>query len=297
MIRLLQQVGYVSADSGPASWRLVQYPDGSGSIRLPDGWQIESASKGAVAAAGPQGRIFKAIHITAMTRADAAATEQLYRTTGVPPHVISQTFAGIIVADPVDAVSAMIAVESQTVAKYGDGSFRFLRLIQVVPVPPPPPLAHAALIDYEFMMKGVRDRALQYVTVSNDFGNGTWGYYTSGLASRSEAFARNFSLLYEILLSAQTAQHTIQEKWDSALDSLSEAGEIRRQAQVNQSQTMVRVHADRVEVIRGRRLVEDTATGQRVDANLAYIREIVRELNAREGPGRYVEIPARDLVR
>ena len=37
------------------------------------------------------------------------------------------------------------------------------------------------------MFKGGRERAFQYVVVSGDLGNGIWGYYTSGLVSRSKA--------------------------------------------------------------------------------------------------------------
>jgi len=298
ILRLLQQAGHIPAGSGtPGNWRTVQYPDGSGTIRLPEGWQIGSASKGAVDAAGPQGRIFKAIHLTAMTRANAAATEQLYRTTGVPPQVIAQNFARLIIADPGDPVSTMVAVESQYSAKYGDGSYRFLRLIQAVPAQPPAGTAQAAFIDCEFMNKGVRERSLVYVAYSGDFGNGTWGYYTSGLATRSESFARNFSLLYEILLSAQTAQHTIQERWDSALNNQREIAEIRRQVHDNRNLSNERIHADRIEALQGRRIVQDRATGQTGYANLGSSREIVEGLNAREGWARYQEIPLRDLMR
>jgi len=299
ILRLLQQAGHIPAGSGGAAgnWRTVQYPDGSGTIRLPDGWQIGSASKGAVDAAGPQGRIFKGIHLTAMTRANAAATEQLYRTTGVPPQVSAQIFAKAIVADPVDAVSTMVAVESQYSAKYGDGSYRFLRLIQAVPAQPPAGTAQAAFIDCEFMNKGARERSLVYVAYSGNFGNGTWGYYTSGLATRSESFARNFSLLYEILLSAQTAQHTIQERWDSALNNQREIAEIRRQVHDNRSLSNERIHADRIEALQGRRVVQDRATGQTGTANLGYAREVVQSLNKQAGWARYQEIPLRDLVR
>jgi len=158
-------------------------------------------------------------------------------------------------------------------------------------------MAQAAFIDFEFMLNGVRDRALQYVIISNDFGNGTWGYYTSGLATRSETFTRNFSLLYEILLSAQTAQHTIQERWDNALSNLREIGEIRRQVHDNRSLSNERIHADRIESLQGRRVVQDRSTGQTGYANLGYSREVVQSLNTQAGWARYQEIPLRDLVR
>jgi hypothetical protein len=109
-----------------------------------------------------------------------------------------------------------------------------------------------------------------------------------------EVFARNFSLLYEILLSAQTAQHTIQERWDSTLNNMRE---IRRQVHDNRSLSNERIHADGIEALQGRRVVRDSATGQTGYANLGYSREIEQGLNAREGWARYQEIPLRDLVR
>ena len=299
VLRLLQQAGHIPADSGggPGNWRTEQYPDGSGTVRLPEGWQIVSAVKGAMDAAGPQGRIFKAINIQCTTRAGAAQTEQVLRMAGMPPHLIAQNFARIIIADPGDPASTMVAVGLQNSAKFGDGSYRHLRLVQVVPLQPPPGLAQAAIIDHEYMLKGIRERSLVYVAISGDFGNGTWGYYTSGLATRSETFTRNFSLLYEILLSAQTARHTIQERWDNALNNLREIGEIRRQVHDNRSLSNERIHADRIESLQGRRVVQDRSTGQTGYANLGYASEVVRSLNSRAGWARYQEIPLRDLVR
>jgi len=191
----------------------------------------------------------------------------------------------------------MAAVAAQNSAKFDDGSYRFLRLIQASPVQPPPGLARAAFIDHEYTLKGVRERSFAYVAYTGDFGNGTWGYYTSGLATRSETFAKNFSLLYEILLSAQTAQHTIQERWDSALNSQREIAEIRRQVHDNRSASNERIHADRIEALQGRRVVRDSATGQTGYANLGYASEVVRNLNTQAGWARYQEIPLRDLVR
>ena len=299
VLRLLQQAGHIPADSGgaPGNWRTVQYPDGSGTVRLPEGWQIVSAVKGAMDAAGPQGRIFKAINIHCTTRAGAAQTEQVLRMAGMPPHLIAQNFARIIIADPGEPASTMVAVGLQNSAKLGDGSYRHLRFVQVVPLQPPPGLAQAAIIDHEYMLKGIRERSLVYVAISGDFGNGTWGYYTSGLATRSETFTRNFSLLYEILLSAQTAQHTIQERWDSTLNNMREIGEIRRQVHDNRSLSNERIHADRIEALQGRRIVQDRSTGQTGYANLGYSREVVQSLNTQAGWARYQEIPLRDLVR
>jgi hypothetical protein len=54
-------------------------------------------------------------------------------------------------------------------------------------------------------------------------------------------------------------------------------------------------HADFGEVIRGYRTVEDTTTGERKEVPLGDAKEIVGTLNEGD-PGRYKEIPARDMI-
>jgi hypothetical protein len=43
------------------NWQVEFFPDGSGQIELPDGWQITFAQKGMVSAAGPQGEIERGV--------------------------------------------------------------------------------------------------------------------------------------------------------------------------------------------------------------------------------------------
>jgi hypothetical protein len=292
MVRLLQQVGYIGTGAEALNWRVAQYPDGSGQMQLPDGWQITGAFKGMVEATGPHGSVALRFHLPEVyTRATVAQMQSM----GIP------TLAVQFMADPTDPVSAMVALEPQIdahVRKFGGSGWpRTLRVVEVAPIPVSHPLAQAGLIDHEAQGGGIRGRCLSYVILSAVFSMGAWGYQHSFACSPVQSFAQNLPVLLQIWGSAQTAGHVIQEYWDNALNNLREAGEIRRQAQLGHSQTMARVHADRIEVIRGSRLVEDTATGQRVDANLAYVRDIVQGLNTREGWNRYREIPARDLVR
>jgi hypothetical protein len=291
-IRLLRQVGYLGAGADAPGGRVAQAPDGSGQMQLPDGWQITGAFKGAVDARGPHGFVALRFHLPEVhTQAAVAQMQSL----GLPATVAQ------FVADQTDPQSAMVALEPQIdahVRRFGGGGWpRTLRFVEGVRIPVSPPLAHAALFDHETLALGSAHRCLSYVILSAVFSMGAWGYQHSIACSPAQSFAQNLPILLRIWASAQTAGHTIQEYWDKALDSLREAGEIRRNAQVDRSLTMDRIHADRIEVIRGRRLVEDTATGQRADANLAYIREIVQDMNRREGWNRYRDLPARDLVR
>jgi hypothetical protein len=292
MIRLLQQVGYIGTGAEALNWRVAQYPDGSGQMRIPDGWHVTGAFKGAVDANGPHGFVTLRFHLPEVyTRAAVAQLQSL----GLPATVAQ------FVADQTDPLAAMMTLEPQIdahVRRYGGSGWpRTLRVVEGARIPVSPPLANAALIDHETFALGATHRCVSYIILSAVFSMGAWGYQHSFVCSPAQSFAQNLPVLLKIWGSAQTAGHVIQEYWDNALNNLREAGEIRRKAGIGQAETTARVHADRIEVIRGRRLVEDTATGQRADANLAYVREIVRELNAREGPGRYQEIPARDLVR
>jgi hypothetical protein len=50
----------------------VPLPDGSGSLRLPAGWQIGSAVKGMVSAGGPEGSVDLGIWFTVFTPQAAA---------------------------------------------------------------------------------------------------------------------------------------------------------------------------------------------------------------------------------
>ena len=72
--RLMQLAG---GGAGPApapalNWREVMYPDGSGSMRLPEGWVISMSHKGMAAANGPHGMVESGIWSPVYTRAAAA---------------------------------------------------------------------------------------------------------------------------------------------------------------------------------------------------------------------------------
>ena len=283
--RLMQLYGGAgAAPARPAlNWRETPFPDGSGSMRIPDGWVITFAQKGMASAEGPHGVIERGIWTTVYTRAAAA---QMSGVAGmpVPGPVFDPT-------DPVTALQAHTSFINAANQQRGIPARRILRLVEAAPAPVVPGYSQAAYIDYEYEMSGRRYRCIQYVMLGNVSVAGTWVFYTTYVASPSETFAQNLPVLLQIWGSSRTAQHVLQERIDNAMQSLREAGDIYRQATGNRERAQQKMHDKWTEVFRGTRIVEDSLTGDRGSANLAWSKDIVRKLNEAEGHNRYREIP------
>ena len=222
--RLIQLSG--SAGGAPAppalNWRDTPFPDGSGSMRLPDGWVITFAQKGMASAQGPHGMIERGIWTPVYTRAAAA---QLPSIGGMPlPGPVFDP------TDPVNALQAHTLYLNTVNQQRGIAPRRILRLVEAAPMPPVPGYSQAACIDYEYESSGRRYRCIQYVMLGNVSVAGTWIFYTTYVASPSERFPQNLPVLLEIWGSSRTAQHVIRERVENAMQSLREAGEIYRQA-------------------------------------------------------------------
>jgi hypothetical protein len=260
-------------------------------MELPAGWQYTFAQKGMVAAMGPQGIIERAVATRVMSRAGAAQMAAMYPTLPWPGPVL----------DPTDAVSAFVEFRNQTAAglarRTGQQPDRLLRVIDAAPVAlQAPGLAQAAYIHYELQRAGGVWRGLSLVILGSIMSDGSWLFYETYVASPAQSFAQNLPVLVRIWNSALTAQHVIQERLDNALNSLREAGEIWRQTTQNRQQAEQRMADNWTEAFRGTRVVEDTRTGTRAHVPLGDSAEIVERLN-RHSPGRYREIPLRDLNR
>ncbi len=283
--RLMQLAG---GGAGPApapalNWREVVYPDGSGSMRLPEGWVITMSYKGMAAAKGPHGFVESGIWSPVLTRAAAAQYSAVVR--------MPSNLPAIDPTDPVTVLQANTAYNNTMSQTRGVPSRNILRIIEIAPAPPVPGYAQSVYIDYELEMGGVRYRSIHLVMLGNINADGTWVLYSPYVASPAESFAQNLPVLLEIWGSAHTAQHVIQERLDNAMRSLREAGEIYRQTIQNRERSQQRMNDKWTEVFRGTRIVEDTLTGERRDVDLSWSRDVVRLLNQAEGTDRYREIP------
>jgi hypothetical protein len=284
MPRLVQLAGGGTGPATALSWRDVPFPDGSGWMRLPEGWVITFAQKGMAAAKGPHGLIERGVWTQAYTR--AAMAQHMAAFPGMPPPTV--------VVDPTDLVTVFQAYFAHVRSfsqQRGLPPRNLLRVIEVAPAPLVPGYAQAAYLDHEYEEGGVRFRAIKYFMVGNINMDGSYLLYMTYVASRSESFPQNLPVLLEIWASARTAQHVLQERMENAMKNLREAGEIYNQTMQNRARAQQRMHDKWTEVFRGTRVVEDTLTGDRRTVDLAYSREIVQRLNEIEGPGRYREIP------
>ena len=155
--RLMQLAGGPGGGPGTTlahtlNWREVPFPDGSGWMRLPDGWQITFAQKGMVSAMGPHGAVERGVSNPAKTRAGAAQYNALAVPFGGRPY-------SAFVADPTDPLSALQAL----MLRYGEN---IIRVIQVAPFQAPN-FPQSAYIDYEYERGGLRSRSIRLSNAGN----------------------------------------------------------------------------------------------------------------------------------
>ncbi|MBP1679652.1 MAG: hypothetical protein H6Q29_1563, partial [Bacteroidetes bacterium] len=134
------------------NWQARTFPDDSGQIELPDGWQIAFAQKGMVSAAGPHGEIERGVASPVMSRAGAARLGAMARQLPMP------------VLDPTDPASALTGVWTYGAALSSQAGRPAPRITQVREATqvgiPMPGLSQAAYVDFEFERGGGMYRAL-----------------------------------------------------------------------------------------------------------------------------------------
>ncbi len=280
--RLVQFAGGGVGPAPALNWRQVPFPDGSGSMRLPEGWVITFSQKGMATAKGPHGWIERGLWTPMKTRAAAAQAIALsQRTIGRP-----MPWPGPV-ADPTDPPLSVL----QVLNAHLNTPDNIVRIIGEAPVPPIAGYLQATFFDYEVEKGGNHYRMLRFLMLSDVMADGGWIAYYTYVGAPIDIFPQNLPVLLEIWASAETAQHVLVERLQAATQSLKEIGEMVRQSTQTRARSEQRIHDKWTEVIRGTRIVEDTLTGERRDVDLGYSKDIVRRLNEAEGPDRYREIP------
>ena len=293
------RAGTGNCPSPGANWQMVTYPDGSGQVALPAGWRITAANQGTLDAQGPHGRAVVAFWVPVFTRAAAAQKRAAQRQ--ISGYVgVSLPEAQVLVADPIDPASALVAVRTQMSAvtrPMGLGGGRILRVIEATPVPVQGVgLSQTGLVHVEFEENGLVQQALAYV-ILGIIDAEQWMYWETSVSAPAACFAQNLPTLAQIATSARTADHVLQGRLDHAARTFQEIGDMAYHGHRNREQIRDRSHASWREQHVGTRIVEDMATGTRTTQDLAHSAELVRRLNQQEGYERYQEIPARDLNR
>lgn len=172
---------------------------------------------------------------------------------------------------------------------------RWVRLIEQVPAPGLLPEGKSVFAHYEVEIAGVPEHAQALALVGTaPIDYASWMYYYSGVMAPKSVFRRNIPLLLQIWQSWHVSDATLKRRLQSAVKSMQEANRIYQEAIGQQGKAMDRTMADWAEMMRSNRTVEDQLTGERGEANLGWVNEIVNKLNEHEGWNRYKPIPLRE---
>lgn len=328
-------VAYCRADAPPSEWAKLQgevagsptgsvrsmrehrFPDGTGSVLLPDGWQTtaQTAIHG-VHIRGPAGQLVTIGQSVSVCTPDSIAVqtqlslEAQARQMGFPPpkpmEILVAPFTG-----PVEAVENLLPQLSKMSQRKGGPALRLEKILEPpVPVKANLPNGRAASLCYS-ITRTTQGRPVLYRCRAELetwlIGQGAWSIIWTELAAPDMTFDRDLPVMSAIVQSFKTDPGAMQRETGRAIAAANQRFAAYQRAHATQVQAFDdyfqsqqrnslirdRVAIDFDEVIRGVRTVEDARTGERHSVDLGNVKEIVDELNRPE-PGRFIEIPLRD---
>jgi len=297
-----------------------EFPDGTGSIDLPEGWTTQNQSViGGVRVTGPNDSVVSlGVGISVVTPNSMAVQNQRQmemnaRQWGMqaPPPLLLLVapFTG-----PVDAVKNLTPQISNLSQRNGGPAVKLVKILDSKDAPPTLPGSHAAtmtyLIDKTSDATSARYKAMAKIeTYALGDGSQSWGLFLTEVAGQEQNFEKDLPTMLAIARSAKTNDEVIAAKTQQMIAQQNQNFAAQQKAHREQQEAFDsyiksqernsvirdRSAADFDEVIRGYRTMEDTRTGEHTSQNLGDIHEMVEKLNEAY-PGRYKEIPLRDEV-
>jgi hypothetical protein len=282
--------------SGEVKWVDARSPDGSATMKLPEGWLLTGASNGAVDIAGPDGQAAAlGIAMPMITPEGERAWLQSQAAIGMQPRP-----SGLMISPmgkPSDILAGIVPQLSAVSERSGAGSFKLDRIIEATPIQFGGNPAEVLLYRVQVAKGQYRANCIAYMLASSmPIGDGKFLFYYSVVLSPEERFAQDLPTLLGVWGSWKVSDRTIRERMEKALADMKAGHEFWKQARDYHNQTIAKTNADFGEMIRGYRTVEDTRTGERTEFDLVNAKKLVEKMNEAEGWDRYREIPARDEV-
>ncbi|MCX6929611.1 MAG: hypothetical protein NT154_41310 [Verrucomicrobia bacterium] len=313
--------GGTNAPAGPATGGIKMheyaFPDGTGSIQLPDGWKTSAQTCiHGVQIQGPAGQtVSLGVSYSVNTPDSFIVQNQIQlaaqaRQMGFPPpkpiEMLVAPYTG-----PVEALKNLLPQLSKMSQTRGGPA---VTLDKILETPKPAqavfPNGQAAAVYFAFTKTTggtptpFRSRS-QFETWM--VGTGAWSLYITEAAAPDATFDKDWPVMLAIATSLKTDPVAVQRATGRAIDAQNANFRAMQKAHATQvagfddymkSQQRNSLIRDRVatdfdEVIRGQRTVEDTRTGERTSVDLGNVNEIVDKLNERD-PDRYIQIPLRD---
>jgi hypothetical protein len=278
----------------PAPWRSERIPDGSGTLRLAEGWRIASASKAMVTVRGPGNQeVMLGIWMPVHTPDAERSFNEQQAGLGLLPRGSGALVAAM--ATPAKAIQDLMPQLSRLAANSGAPAISNITILEEKPAPSLTGSSAFVLWDCDRTSGGTaaRWRALSQATLGA-VGPGQWVFYVSQAAAPRDSFEKDLPVMVQIWSSWRIEDRVLQERLAAAAKSQQRTTEVIRETHDNLDQARTRALADWAEVIRGYRTAEDTRTGERTQVDLGWSREIVEHLNEQAGSEIYREVPLRD---
>lgn len=269
-------------------WQTVPLPDGSGSIRIPEGWRVTSAHQGAVDVAGPGGEAMS-LGIGYPVATPEAATNP----------VTGQLLDGLVSPplDPVTAVRSLFPRVAELLQRTNPTQplLSAVRILEVAALQSSVG-GQAAFVLWEARVGGRPYRAFSLVDCSPP-ASGYWMLYNSTLAAPAETFADAFPIMMEAWGGWRVDPAVFRRRLQQAYRTMQETHRLLSQTHEARNRALESSLADWTEAFRGTRVVEDRETGERRDFDIGWVDEQVEFLNERAGYERFRQIPLRELGR
>ncbi len=218
--------GCMPADPAPVAWQESRLPDGSGTIRLPQGFQVVGAHQGALDARGQDGEIVML---------------------GTPYHVSSPEWPlespyRSYLRDPVSAL-VELAPQNARYARHNDATRPEVVLTQVVESQEIPwEIGKAAFVRAQYTVGGRPYDALHLVAVQpTDEWSGT--FYLSFVAAPSETFAERLPALLEVWSSWRIDPKVFKQRWKLAAEAMTKTTEIILDVTTNRAKAALKGNA------------------------------------------------------
>lgn len=303
--------------ASPLKTTIYSFPDGTGSIDLPNGWNTSSRTciQG-IHIEGPAGQMIAINQTYTVNTPDSFAVQtqiqlvnQARQMGFAPPPAIEMLIAPY--TEPVEAMKSLIPQISQMSYKRRGPTLKLDRILE------PPKSVQAAFPNgraasvYFAITRETNGVAAHYRSAAQietwSVGPGAWCFTFTELAAPEASFETDLPVMHAILSSLKVNPDAMQRETGRAIQAMNRRFEVSQrlhaenqkafedyfQSQQRNSIIRDRSAIDFAEVIRGERTVEDTTTGGRRSVDLGNVDDIVDALN-RSDPGRYIQIPLRD---
>lgn len=307
---------------------VYQFPDGTASITLAEGWKTPAQSVlNPVFIEGPGDQTIWFNNKFTIYTPDAPFLQQirqneamLQRAGGNQPRRVTLVAA---FTDPVQALTDLYPQLSEVSQSNGGTAYRLDKIISHQDVATEVPNAKKALVSTE-LTRTKNGKATLYrddeAVLMFPSGSGSWTMVTGGIAAPAATFDHDKPLMEAMANSIHQNGDVITQRQNEMLQQQAANLQQMQQAQNQQFANQQAQHAQMmkgfaqhnqqwaagqlqksrqnanfVESIRGSRTIYDTLTGERGTTDLNYASGVVNSLNtAANDPNRFVQIPLRD---